>query len=101
MANGTAVEGGSPVIIYHKGIQGLSNTHNYRHYDYSHGVRFLDSAVPLTITERDGTTRQTSMTIAEILRHPQYHRLLNPGPMDVTRMYHPETEPQRRVAQVH
>src|SRR4030095_2547217 len=48
----TAGEGGQPVVIYRKGIQPLSNIHNEKYWDYSHGVHYIDPNVQVTITER-------------------------------------------------
>ena len=95
------------VIIYHPGIQGLSNIHEITYHDYSHGIRYLDMNVELTITGKDGRTRRETKTVAEILRDPNLCKLLAPAPIDISRMYRspelsgvparaPSTPPERK-----
>jgi hypothetical protein len=80
-------EGGPPVIIYRKGVQGLSNWHNEKYWDYSHGIRFLSDTVSITVRERDGTTHDETMSMRDVLRSREYHRLFTPAPLDITNMY--------------
>ena len=92
-------EGGPPVVIYRQGIQGLSNWHNETYHDYSHGIRFLSSDVHLTITERDGSRHEQTMSMRDALMHPEYHRLFAPTTMDIDRMYRRPTMVPRRTDQ--
>jgi len=88
-----AKEGGQPVVIYHRGIQGLSNWHNVSYLDYSHGIRFIDGNVSLRITERDGTVRTETRSYSDILNDPQLYRLLGQGRVDTTHLYRGESIP--------
>lgn len=80
------------VVIYHRGIQGLSNIHEITYHDYSHGIRFIDGNVQLTITERNGTIRREVRSVASILNDPDLFRLLSPTRIDVSRMYRAEEQ---------
>ncbi|MEW6723263.1 MAG: hypothetical protein AB1324_08420 [Candidatus Micrarchaeota archaeon] len=75
------------VAIYHQGIQPFSTIHHSGYFDYSHGVRFLLSDVRLTITERDGSRREETMSMRNILNHEQYYRLFSPIRMDIDQLY--------------
>ena len=92
-------EGGPPVVIYRRGIQPLSNFHNEKYHDYSHGIRFLDSNVRLTITERDGTRREESMSMRDVLMHRDYYRLFAPAQMDINKMYRGSISVPRRTGE--
>jgi hypothetical protein len=80
-------EGGLPVVIYRKGIQGLSNWHNEKYWDYSHGIRFLSSSVQITVRERDGSERQETLSMRDVLMHREYYRLFSAAQMDISKMY--------------
>jgi hypothetical protein len=95
-------EGGPPVVIYLKGVQPLSNIHNEGYWDYSHGIRFLDSSVRLTITEADGSRHEETRQMRDILMDrtrdrsasdldKNLYRLFAPAPMDITLMYRQHT----------
>ncbi len=90
-------EGGPPVVIYRKGVQGLSNWHNEGYFDYSHGIRLMDSQV--TITERyanGSSVTRPPMSMRDVLLHPDFHWLLSPSVMDIGRMYrHTPLVPQK------
>lgn len=93
-------EGGQPVVIYHKGIQGLSNVHKVDYKDYSHGVRFLSDSVELTITEKDGRVTKETRTYASILNDPKLYQVLSYSRVDITKLYrginfHLEPPPKR------
>ncbi|HSB47465.1 MAG TPA: hypothetical protein VLD37_05605 [Candidatus Bilamarchaeum sp.] len=87
LANHESHEGGPPVVIYRKGVQGLSNWHNEKYWDYSHGARFLSSDVRITVREKDGTTHDESLSMERVLRHKDYHRVYTPAPLDIRDMY--------------
>jgi hypothetical protein len=94
-----ANEGGQPVVIYHKGIQGLSNQHYVAYFDYSHGIRLIDGNVSLTITEADGRVSRETRTVAEILNDPHLYQLLGHNRVDITHLYRGENitlVPRRR-----
>ncbi len=91
-------EGGPPVVIYRRGIQGLSNWHNEGYSDYSHGIRFVDSQVMITERFDNGSSvTHPPMSMRDLLMHKEYHRLLSPVIMDINRMYRHATQvvPQR------
>ncbi len=81
-------EGGPPVVIYRRGVQGLSNWHNEKYFDYSHGIRFLDSEVIVTERFDNGSSiTRPPLTMREVLMHKDYHTVLSPVIMDIGRMY--------------
>jgi hypothetical protein len=80
--------GGQPVVIYHRGIQGLSYEHTVSYTgDYSHGIRFLDANISLRITERDGSVRQETRTFSELANDPQLYQLISYGRVDTRQLY--------------
>jgi hypothetical protein len=107
-------EKGPRVVIYHRGIQGLSDIHEVTYHDYSHGIRFLNGNVRVTITEADGSRRTEEMDVATILNsqaafrqrtgpdaatYQGLYRLLSPAPMDITQMYRQPPPRRAREAQ--
>ncbi len=105
---------GPRVVIYHRGIQGLSDIHEVTYHDYSHGIRFLDGNVRVTITQADGSQRTEEMDMATLLNsqaafrqrtgpdaavYQGLYRLLSPAPMDITQMYRPPQTVPRRTPQ--
>lgn len=82
-----ANEGGQPVVIYHRGIQGLSNVHYVAYYDYSHGIRLVDGNVHLRITERDGSVHEEDRSFASLLNDPQLYSVISRCRVDTSRLY--------------
>jgi hypothetical protein len=81
------------VAIYLRGTQPAAVPHEETYYDYSHGIRFVHSDVQLRITERDGAVREERMSMRDVLRHPEYHRLFAPAPMDIATLYRAQATP--------
>ncbi|MCI0503375.1 hypothetical protein L0Y65_01535 [Candidatus Micrarchaeota archaeon] len=82
-----AKEGGQPVVIYHRGIQGLSNWHNVGYLDYSHGIRLVDQDVTLRITEANGSVHTETRRYSDILNDPQLYRLVSNCRVDTSQLY--------------
>jgi hypothetical protein len=82
-----AREGGQPVIIYHRPVQGLSYQHNVGYLDYSHGIRFLSNYVDVTITEKDGSKRTETMKYTDLLNDAKLYQLVSHGRVDTSRIY--------------
>ncbi|MEW6723264.1 MAG: hypothetical protein AB1324_08425 [Candidatus Micrarchaeota archaeon] len=80
-------EGGPPVVIYRKGTQPLSNFHNEKYWDYSHGTRFIHGDVSITVLEGARTIREERTTFGAALNHREYYRLFSPVRLDITDMY--------------
>ncbi len=85
-----ANEGGQPVVIYHKGIQGLSYQHYVAYFDYSHAIRLIDGNVSLRITESDGRVTRETRSVAEILNDRQLYQVLGHNRVDITHLYRGE-----------
>lgn len=91
-------EGGPPVVIYRKGVQGLSNWHNEGYFDYSHGIRFIDPSIQITVRYDNGSSvTHPPMSMRDVLLHSEFYRLLAPVKMDINKMYHRTSQaiPQR------
>jgi len=75
------------VAIYHPRIQPANIPHEETFFDYSHGIRLIHGRVRLTITDRDGNSHDETMSMRDLLNHPEYFRLLSPTRMDIDTLY--------------
>ncbi len=86
------------VAIYLRGIQPPAIPHEETFYDYSHGIRFVHGQVRLRITEPDGSTHTETMSMRDLLNHPEFYSLLSSMRMDIDTLYRtrPSVVPSRR-----
>ena len=82
-----SLEGGQPVVIFHNPFQGISNVHKVDYFDYSHGIRFIDNNVELTITEKDGAVRRETKPFTDVLNDPKLYQLVSYCRVDTSRLY--------------
>jgi hypothetical protein len=74
--------------IYHPREQGVNYvSHEDTYADYSHGARFISGKVRVIVHNRDGTTSETTMDMAQLLRNKDIYRLLSTTRMDISRIY--------------